>query len=186
MTALTVASRPGLRRLPVPVAEPRPALRIITDRPTQTDHAPATEQSSTASHEPSPLGPCITAAEAGGHRPGPPPRRVPPPAAAWARQFIQAALEAAAGRRPVSQLVRWTDGEVLALITRRAALTARLERTGTPVSGGCLVRSVRLCHLSPFVIEASAVVIDRARYRAVAARLEDTAGRWRVTALEIG
>jgi hypothetical protein len=35
-------------------------------------------------------------------------------------------------------------------------------------------------------VEASAVVLDRGRYRAIALRLEDADGRWRVTALEIG
>jgi Family of unknown function (DUF6459) len=35
-------------------------------------------------------------------------------------------------------------------------------------------------------VEASAVVVDAGRVRAVALRLEDVAGRWRVCALEIG
>jgi hypothetical protein len=176
VTALTITNQPELRRLPVPVAEPRPALRIVPDRPPQTEPSTDPEPLLTDGHVPSPPG----------SRSADPRRRTPPPAAAWARQFVQAALEAATGRRPVSQLVRWTDDEVLALISRRAALAARLDRTGTPASGGCLVRSVRLCHLSPSVVEASAVVIDHGRCRAVAVRLEDTAGRWRVTALEIG
>jgi hypothetical protein len=104
----------------------------------------------------------------------------------WARQFIQAALEAAAGRRPVNQLVRWTSEEVFSLLSRRAALAARLGSTGSPPSGACLVRSVRLCRPTASAVEASAVVLDRGRYRAVALRLEDADGRWRVTALEIG
>jgi hypothetical protein len=175
MTALTVARAPELRRLPVPVAEPRPALRVV----------PEQERASRAGQG------VLTFANGGAETDERVPgdaaaHRVPPPAAAWARQFVQAALEAAAGRRPVSQLVRWTAEDVFALLTRRAALAARLERAGTGVTSQCSVRSVRLCRLSAAVVEASAVVVDRGRYRAVALRLEDSDGRWRVTALEIG
>lgn len=175
MTALTVAPTPELRRLPVPVAEPRPALRVVPEH----ERAPRAGQG------------VLTFADAGAEADervpdGAVAQRVPPPAAAWARQFVQAALEAAAGRRPVSQLVRWTAEDVFALLTRRAALAARLDRSGNGIASPCSVRSVRLCRPSTSVVEASAVVVDRGRYRAVALRLEDSDGRWRVTALEIG
>jgi len=184
MTALTLSAGAGLRRLPVPVAEPRPALRVVPDHhriadPGTPDLMVAPVVPLRAPREPaSPSRPSHVGAEA--------PRRVPPPAAAWARQFIQAALEAAAGRRPISQLVRWTGEDVFAMLNRRATLAARLDRGSLPAAGSCLVRSLRLCRPAASVVEASAVVVDRGRYRAVALRLEDADGRWRVTALEIG
>jgi hypothetical protein len=48
------------------------------------------------------------------------------------------------------------------------------------------VRSVRACGVTPDVYEASAVVMDELRVRAVAVRLERSKNVWRVTALEIG
>ena len=48
------------------------------------------------------------------------------------------------------------------------------------------VRAVLTCLPCNGVCEASAVVIDRGRVRALALRMEGLDGRWRVTALEIG
>ncbi|MDQ1289055.1 MAG: hypothetical protein QG622_2621 [Actinomycetota bacterium] len=107
------------------------------------------------------------------------------PAAAWARQFLQTALEATAGRRPVSQLLRWSSEDVYAVLSRRAALAARLGRTAN-IAVRCSVRSMHLRPPCAGVIEACAVVSDRGRIRAVALRLEEIGGRWKVTALEIG
>lgn len=183
MTALTVMTEPAIRRLPVPVTEPAPVLRVVRDDD-RWDHRAGRGPGNLGVAEPpgDPGGPADRTHRSGEHRACP----VPPPPAAWARQFVQAALEAAAGRRPVNQLVRWTSEEVFSLLSRRAALAARLGSTGSPPSGACLVRSVRLCRPTASAVEASAVVLDRGRYRAVALRLEDTDGRWRVTALEIG
>ena len=183
MTAQPVAAGPALRRLPVPATEPAPILRLVRGGDPARPVPPGADVHATRTgpvppdHRAASPSPCAT------DRPA---TRVPPPAAAWARQFVQAALEAAAGRRPVGQLVRWTSEEVFALLSRRAALAARLGPTGNAPSGACLVRSVRLCKPTASAVEASAVVLDRGRYRAVALRLEDVAGRWRVSALEIG
>jgi Family of unknown function (DUF6459) len=171
MTALTVSPAPALRRLPIPLAEPRPALRVVTDRPLPVSDAQGVL--------------VLSGSDRAEGDAGSGPQRVPPPAEAWARQFVQAALEVSNGRRPVSQLVRWTTDEVFALLCRRAALAQRIERPGgvAPVT---VVRSLRVCRPADGVAEASAVVVDRGRVRAVALRLEDLAGRWRVCALEIG
>ena len=48
------------------------------------------------------------------------------------------------------------------------------------------MRSVRACKVSEDVYEASAVVVDELRVRAVALRLERNQLLWRVTVLEIG
>jgi len=49
-----------------------------------------------------------------------------------------------------------------------------------------VVRSVRLCEAAPGIYEASAVVVDDVRARAVAVRLEQSKELWRVTELVIG
>ena len=174
MTAATVTTTPTLRRLPIPLAEPRPALRVVPDVSARVPAAQGVlaldgyDQGEQA----------MDAVAAGG-------RPAAPPAGAWARQFVQAALEVSNGRRPVSQLVRWTSEEVFAMLTRRHALAQRIERPGV-VTPATVVRTVRLCRPATGVVEACAVVVDRGRVRAVALRLEDLAGRWRVSALEIG
>lgn len=174
MSAVTVATTPTLRLLPVPVAEPRPALRIVPER-----GVPAPGESTGRR--------CGEAPVDRGGRQGPEagPRQVLPPAAAWTRQFVQTALEAVGGRRPVSQLLRWSNDDVYSLLVRRASLATRLDRAGT-ATARCAVRSVHLRPLRAGVIEACAVVSDRGRFRAVALRLENAGGRWRVTAFEIG
>jgi hypothetical protein len=48
------------------------------------------------------------------------------------------------------------------------------------------VRSVRVCEVAPGIYEASAVVVDDIRARAVAVRLERSKQVWRVTELVVG
>jgi hypothetical protein len=106
------------------------------------------------------------------------------------RGTVQAAIEVLAGTRPVYQLSRRLDQRCLASLQHRAALTRRLV-TGTSPTAGRLhrnpaVRSVRACEVAAGIYEASAVVVDELRVRAVAVRLERCNQAWRVTALEIG
>ncbi|HEX2808012.1 MAG TPA: Rv3235 family protein [Kineosporiaceae bacterium] len=180
MTAQTLAEAPALRVLPVPIAEPRPALRVIARNPSA--ERPGADQ-----------GVLVLRTSDGDGSPEQesPPQRSLPPALHWTRQFVQAALEVAAGRRAPSQLVRWTSEDVFTTLARRAALAARVDRaeraTGaTARNVAVAVRSVRMCHPGDGIVEASAVVTDRGRVRAVALRVEGIEGRWRVTALEIG
>jgi hypothetical protein len=49
-----------------------------------------------------------------------------------------------------------------------------------------VVRGVRVCEPADGVAEASAVVVDGGRVRALAFRLVGLDGRWRVEALQIG
>jgi hypothetical protein len=179
LSPVAVAAAPVLLQSPVPVAEPRPALRVVPERKNPRPRVPLDR---------APAGPRST-----GHRPaaslddttGGAPPAASPPIAAWARQFVQTALEAAAGRRPVSQLLRWSSDDVYALLARRASLAVRLDRGGMKTIR-CSVRSVHLRPPQAGVIEACAVVSDRDRFRAVALRIEESGRRWRVTALEIG
>lgn len=106
------------------------------------------------------------------------------------RSTVQAAVEVLAGTRPVQQLARRLDERCLAALQHRAALTRRVASGNSPTAGRLhrnpSVRSVRACKISDDVYEASAVVVDELRVRAVALRLERSNLVWRITALEIG
>jgi len=169
---------PRLRRLPLPVVEPNPAQRVLPDPRPDGPHTqgtlalvlpPATIRGTTDA------GPCPADAVRVG----------PPDPAAWATQFVQAAVEVAAGARSPGQLVRWTSPEVHARLARRSALSARISR-GASARPRAVVRTVLTCSPRDGVCEASAVVVDRGRVRALALRMEGLDGRWRVTALEMG
>ncbi len=108
-----------------------------------------------------------------------------PDPAGTACTLVRAVVEVLSGARPATQLIRWTDHDVHTALTRRAAITARVRRT-VPARRPPVVRGVRTCPLSDRVVEASAVVIEADRVRAVALRLEGHDGRWRITALEVG
>jgi hypothetical protein len=195
MSAQTVAEVPVLRVRPIPVAEPRPALRVVprtapVETHTDVDQGVLTLHAAPGSH-PSDAGYACDEAEPAGGRIQPVSRPLPP-ATQWARQFVQAALEVAGGRRSPSQLLRWASEDVFSTLARRAALASRVEHTGTAATTRSArattvaVRSVRVCRPSYAVVEATIVVTDRGRIRAVALRMEGVDGRWRVTALEIG
>ena len=115
-------------------------------------------------------------------------RDLPDPAATCAA-LVQAVVEVLAGTRPAGQLVRWLSADVYTGLQRRAALAARVQRrTERPQRQARrpVVRRVRMCTPADGVVEASAVVLDRGRVRAVAVRIEGLDGRWRATALEVG
>ncbi|WP_309073033.1 Rv3235 family protein [Paenarthrobacter sp.] len=106
-----------------------------------------------------------------------------------ARSIAQAALEVLAGTRPLQQLSRSLDSECYLSLQHRAALTRKhAARTrGNPQPHlSPMVRSVRVCSISDSICEASIVVTEELRCRAVAMRLERLDGVWQVTALEIG
>ncbi|MCT9870146.1 Rv3235 family protein [Paenarthrobacter aurescens] len=106
-----------------------------------------------------------------------------------ARSIAQAALEVLAGTRPLSQLSRSLDPECYVSLQHRVALTrkhaARVRGSLHPHRSP-MVRSVRVCSISETICEASIVVAEEHRCRAIAMRLERFDGVWRVTALEIG
>lgn len=107
-----------------------------------------------------------------------------------ARRIAQAAIEVLAGTRPVQQLSRSLDPKSLTSLQHRAALTrAHALRSGNAQSRhhrNPQVRSVHGCAVSETVYEASMVVNEDLRSRAVAMRLELSNGGWKVTALQIG
>ena len=108
---------------------------------------------------------------------------------AISRSTVQAAIEVLAGIRPAQQLARRLDPRCLAALQHRAALTRRVapgSSAAVRLHRNPSVRSVRACQVSADVYEASAVVVDELRVRAVALRLERSRLVWRITVLEIG
>jgi hypothetical protein len=106
------------------------------------------------------------------------------------RNTVQAAMEVLAGIRPVHQLARRLDPRCLAALQHRASLIRReLARSASPslarLHRNSVVRSVRACEVAPGIYEASAVVVDDIRARAVAVRLERSKQVWRVTELVV-
>jgi uncharacterized protein DUF6459 len=101
----------------------------------------------------------------------------------WAGHIAQALVEVMAGARPAPQVLRWTTPEVYAAVARRAAVSAR---RGAGTTRRTVVRGVRVCEPADGVAEASAVVVDGGRVRALAMRLVGLDGRWRVEALQVG
>ena len=104
-----------------------------------------------------------------------------PDARTAGRQLLVLALEALAGRRPLSQLQPVTSPRTY------AALTARRHPAWCAAGTSPLVLGrVHVCEPVDGVAEISAVAHRSGRAHAVAARLEGLDGRWRCTALQIG
>ena len=100
-----------------------------------------------------------------------------------ARRLAGASVEVIAGRRPVAQMARWLAPGVFDALRARAVIT----RAALPLPARApAVRGVRVCALHEHLVEATAVVDDGRRVRAVALRLEAHRGTWRATALEVG
>ncbi|MGV8967326.1 MAG: Rv3235 family protein [Cellulomonas sp.] len=99
--------------------------------------------------------------------------------------MVQAAVEALRGTRPLAQLARWVSPEIYDQLVARSAVTQRVLGR-TDATHHASIRRIRLCRLGENAAEASVVVEDGPRVRAVAVRLEGHRGQWRATALEIG
>lgn len=106
-----------------------------------------------------------------------------PDAQTWVVRMAQAVIETVGGSRSPAQLVRWTTPEVHASLTRRSAAAGRRSRV--PGRRAVILRT-RLCHPADGVVEASAVLLDNGRVRAMALRLTGVDGRWLITALQLG
>jgi hypothetical protein len=100
----------------------------------------------------------------------------------WGRRLFVALLEARAGLRPVRQLANYFSPPV------HAGLTAQLSRVPITPNGKrpATVKSVHVCEPADGVAEVCAVIFTGARYRAIAARLEEYDGRWRCVHLQLG
>lgn len=126
-----------------------------------------------------------------GHQPTPA-SQLPDPRE-WAHRLGLAVAEALVGVRQPTQLVRWTTPEVYAVIQRRATVVARRAMVAASHPGTVqgvarpriLVRRVHVCTPADGVAEASVVLQDGPRVRAMALRLTGFDGRWRVEALQV-
>jgi hypothetical protein len=171
-------ARNPLRALPIPDTEPAPDATPYSPR---TAHRASDRQRTLA------LALVSVPDEVTGYedvRFGPRPTSTSdlPDPTAWAGRMVQAVIEALSGVRPVTQLVRWTRGDVYAALQRRCALAVPRAQVGRRA----VVRSVRIGQPADGVVEACAVVVSRGRVQAVAMRLEGLDGRWQMTALEMG
>lgn len=113
-----------------------------------------------------------------------------PDAAQWAAHVGQALVEVMRGSRTATQVLRWTSPEVYTAVARRAAAQSRratrVHRGGSDTARRVQVRTSRVSLPREDVAEASLVLLDGQRVRALALRLEGRDGRWVVTALQIG
>ena len=116
--------------------------------------------------------------------PAPPPDAALPDPTQLCCAVVQAAVEGLRGARPLAQLVRWVSPEVYEELTLRAELVL-VAGVPTP-TGRAGIRRIRVCRIGARAAEATVIVDDGPRVRAVAVRLEAHRGRWRATALQIG
>ncbi len=179
------AGEPTLRLLPVPISEPRPALRVLPGGRLRDRREPAAPG----------LWPVAVPDPA---RPGQAPgrgSRSPEPIAPvadplpdpllWTGQVVQAAMEVIAGTRPANQLRRSTSPKVHAMLARRFALAQRTARPGEPPARPA-VQALHACRVDAEVAEVSLICRLPGRVRAVAVRLQAAHGRWRIHELELG
>jgi hypothetical protein len=91
------------------------------------------------------------------------------------------------GDRPLTQLLRWTNGRVYGELGRRVRVLARTAPANKRLHTiRPQVRSVHVCRPTPDCAEVSVHVRHGQRSRAIAARLELEEGRWTCTALQLG
>ena len=103
-----------------------------------------------------------------------------------ASRFVQVVVDIVAGDRPCSQVIGMAEPDVYQLLTGHALAAHRRRGQRADRRSRPRVVSVRvICH-RPGVAQVSARVCHGERSRALAARLEQTRGRWVCTALDIG
>ena len=96
-------------------------------------------------------------------------------------------LEVLAGARDLEQLTRWVTDDVYATLLHRTVLAERARRVkGIPAARPALsVLSTHLCEPRDGVIEATVIIRNPVRVRAVAIRLEGLDRRWRASAISV-
>lgn len=97
-----------------------------------------------------------------------------------AAKFLQATMEALAGRRAAGQLQNWASPALYADLMRARRHPAS-RRAAAPT-----VTSVHVSEPADGVAEVAAVVRRDSRFHAVSARLEGVDGRWRCVQLQVG
>jgi hypothetical protein len=121
---------------------------------------------------------------AGGEWMATPSPEMPDPEA-WCISLARLLIEALQGLRPIGQLNRWVDEQVLAAITlyqRQQAARSAGQRPARPA----VLQSVHVQFPTPRAVEAAAHLRIGERSIALAFRLQEFFGRWLCTAVEIG
>lgn len=103
----------------------------------------------------------------------------------WTAHIAQGVVEVMHGVRPPSQVMRWTSPEVYAAVARRGSRAARRRTSRTSAHRTRVIR-VHVCEPADDVVEASVVLLDAGRVRALALRLVGRDRRWIVEALQVG
>lgn len=122
---------------------------------------------------------------------------IPEELEAVARKVARGALEVLGGTRPLQQMARLLDPRSYERLQLRSNLVRSIEQAPGSDSGGgaavntrlhrnVLIRTVRICPITPSIFEASVVAAEQKRARAIALRIERWRGQWRVTELQIG
>lgn len=96
-------------------------------------------------------------------------------------------IEILAGARELDQIARWVSDDVYRHLLKRVVLSSRARQAkGTQgLRPTFTIGSVVVCEPRDGIVEATVVVLGRARVRAVALRLEGLDSRWRATAVHV-
>ena len=96
-------------------------------------------------------------------------------------------LEVLAGARDLEQLTRWVTDDVYTTLLHRAVLAERSRRVKgiTAMRPALTVLSAHLSEPRDGVVEATVIVRNPVRVRAVAIRLEGLDRRWRASAIGV-
>lgn len=99
-----------------------------------------------------------------------------------------AACEIIAGTRPLAQLANFVTPAVLDAVAQRAKVASNRPQTSgsRPRINLTRVRKARVMNVNQKVTEATVIMQDNERVRAMALRAELHRGRWRVAVLEMG
>lgn len=95
--------------------------------------------------------------------------------------IAKAAIEAVTGGGGLDSLARWIAPEVADSLRRQSSLARRAGRSGDDAS----ITRARVCRVSARAAEVSIVAEAGGRARAVAMRLEDIAGHWCATVIDV-
>ncbi len=93
------------------------------------------------------------------------------------------ALEIALGAPGIDTLTRWITPTLRTSLLKQHSLARRARYAPR---GGVTVARIRVCRVSASAVEAGLVLMEGEVAHPVAMRLEACAGRWLVTALELG
>lgn len=93
------------------------------------------------------------------------------------------ALEVALGLEGLDKLNRWISAEIRSQLARQHSLARRGAYT---LRGAVGIMRVRVHRVSARAAEVCVIAREGERVHPIAMRLEDSAGRWLVVALELG